>query len=116
MGRLFGIMVEKGSELKSFLADGVTRNPLKKYKYRVVFQGNRVINQDWQAAQFQNQGSTPATMEAGKVADWYACQKGHIGTQADAIQAYVQADLQGKTTWVNLPDVAWPAEWKAEHR
>ena len=58
---LFGIMVEKGSEL----AKGDAR---RKYKYRVVFQGNRVINQNWEAALFQDLGSSPATMEASKIA------------------------------------------------
>ena len=27
--------------------------------------------------------------------------------QADAVQAYVQADLKGTATWVNLPPEAW---------
>ena len=100
MGRLFGIMVEKGSELQS-------DDPRRKYKYRVVFQGNNVVNQNWEAALFQNLGSSPATMEAGKVADFMGCLKGNTTQQADAEQAYVQADLQGTETWVWLPPEAW---------
>ena len=42
---LFGICVEKGSELDK-------SNPGRKYKCRVVFQGNRVSDQDWEAATF----------------------------------------------------------------
>ena len=38
-GKLFGSCVEKGSELPD---DDVR----KKYKYRVVFQGNRVVDQN----------------------------------------------------------------------
>ena len=64
MGRLFGICVEKGSELPV----GDSR---RKYKYRVVFQGNRVITQNWEAALFQDMGSSPASMEAGKYAVSY---------------------------------------------
>ena len=39
LGWLFGICVLKGSELEE-------NNPNRKYKGRVVFQGNRVINQN----------------------------------------------------------------------
>ena len=96
LGRLFGIMVEKGSELNE-------DDPLRKYKYSVVFQGNRVIDQDWQAAIFQDLGSSPAGMEASKATDAYGCFPGHDIEQADATQAYVQAFLEGKETWVEMP-------------
>ena len=108
MGRLFGIMVQKGSELK----DGDER---KKYKYRVVFQGNNVVNQNWETALFQNLGSSPATMEAGKVCDMVGCFPGYDTEQADAEQAYVQAEIKGTETWVWLPPEAWdeaPADIK----
>jgi len=105
MGRLFGICVLKGSELKE-------NDPRRKYKYRVVFQGNNVINQNWEAAIFQDLGSAPASMEAGKVADCYGCLPGHATQQADAEQAYVQAKLTGRTTWVALPPDQWPDEWR----
>ena len=98
--RLFGIMVEKGSELQK-------GDPRRKYKYRVVFQGNRVINQNWEAALFQDMGSSPATMEASKIADLWSCIEGHSMQQADAVQAYIQAELKGTATWVSLPPEAW---------
>ena len=60
IGKLFGICVEKGSEL----ADDDER---KKYKYRVVFQGNRVVDQNMNEAQFQDMGSAPATVEAARM-------------------------------------------------
>ena len=104
MGRLFGIMVQKGSELK----DNDDRN---KYKYRVVFQGNNVVDQDWETAIFQDLGSSPATMEAGKIADAYGCLRGNATQQADAEQAYIQAELRGLRTWVALPEEAWPTSW-----
>ena len=107
MGRLFGICVLKGSELD-------LKDERRKYKYRVVFQGNRVIDQNWEAAIFQDLGSTPASMEAGKVADCYGCLPGHSTQQADAEQAYVQADLTGKVTWVALPPDQWPEAWVQE--
>ena len=43
--------------------------------------------------------------------DMYACLPGHSSQQADAEQAYVQAELKGNTTWVSIPPEAWPDEW-----
>ena len=63
LGRVFGIMVLKGAELDE-------SNPNRKYKYRVVFQGNNVVDQDWSSAVFQDLGSAPASMEAGKLTDF----------------------------------------------
>ena len=51
MGRLFGLCVQKGSELP----DGDER---KKYKYRVVFGGNNILDQTWEQAVFQSLGSS----------------------------------------------------------
>ena len=97
MGRVFGFMVEKNSESASN----------KKLKYRVVFQGNNVITQNYEVAMFQDLGSAPASMEAAKCIDCYGCWPGHVTQQADAEQVYVQADLKGTPTCVQLPDEAW---------
>ena len=107
MGRLFGLMVQKGSELND-------NDKRKKYKYRVVFQGNNVVNQNWETALFQNLGSSPATMEAGKICDMVGCCHGNDTEQADADQAYVQADLEGPETWVSLPPEQEPKRFKLE--
>ena len=109
MGRLFGLMVEKGAELPK-------NDPRRKFKYRVVFQGNRVVTQNWETALFQDMGSSPASMEAGKYVDCHGCLPGHDTEQADAEQAYVQADLEGTETWVWLPPEAWPDEWHGKYR
>ena len=76
-------------------------------KYRIVFQGNNVKNQDWQAATFDDLGSSPASLEAARAADLYGCVPGHAIEMADAVQAYVQAELTGTETWVCLPP-----EWR----
>ena len=81
MGRLFGIMVEKGSELPKGHVG-------RKFKYRVVFGGHAVVDQFWEAAVFQDLGASPATMPAGKNLDYWSCLPGHSGEQADAQQAY----------------------------
>ena len=105
MGRLFGIVVEKGAELPK-------DDPRRKFKGRVVFQGNRVVNQNFQAAMFQDLGSSPASIEAGKAVDCVGCLSGNSMQQADAEQAYIQADLRGTPTWIALPEEAWPSSWK----
>eukprot|EP00972_Heterocapsa_arctica_P065746 9703322-Heterocapsa_arctica.AAC.1 len=47
LGYLFALFVEKNSELPA-------GHPKRKFKGRVVFQGNRVTNQNWEAAIFQD--------------------------------------------------------------
>ena len=98
-GHLFGICAEKNSEL-----------PLGhlqiKFKGRGVFQGNRVTNQNWEAAIFQDLGSCPATMEAPKTADFYDLIPGHGVEIADAEQASIQASLTGTPCWICFPPEA----------
>ena len=35
--------------------------------------------------------------------------------QADAVQAYIQAELKGTETWVELPRQEWPKQWAASN-
>ncbi len=105
MGYLFGICVEKNSELP-------LGHPSRKFKGRVVFQGNRVKNQDYQAAIFQDLGSAPATMAASRAADCFGCAPGNVIEVADGEQAYVQAELTGTPCWVSLPPEERPAAGK----
>jgi hypothetical protein len=89
LGYLFGICVEKNAELP---AD----HPSRKFKGRVVFHGNRVVNQNWEAAVFQDMGKSPATMDASRACDcYYGSMPGNKTEIADAEQAYIQADLKG---------------------
>ena len=103
-GYLFGICVEKNSEPPA-------GHPKRKFKGRVVFQGNRVTNQNWEAAIFQDLGSCPATMEAPKAADCYGLSPGFAVEIADAEQACIQAALTGTPCWVCLPPEARPDGW-----
>ena len=86
LGYVCGICVEKNSELE----DG---DPAKKYKGRVVVQGNRVVDQNYDAAIFQDLVSQPSTMGASKAADFYGCAPGYDIHVADAEQAYAQAPM-----------------------
>ena len=85
---VFGICAEIGSSLKE-------GDPNRKCKGRVVCQGNRVVNQYWEAAMLEDLGSSPATLEASRVADIYGSAPWHDCQMADAEQAYIQAELRG---------------------
>ena len=103
---VFGICVEKGSELPK-------NDPGRKMKYRVVFGGHQVVDEWTQAAQFDDLGSSPATLESSRACDMYGCLQGHDIEMADAEQAYVQALLTGVDTWVCLPPEARVGDkWK----
>ena len=106
VGRIFEICVEKNSELPAL-------DPRRKFKGRVVFQGNDVSDEHRQAAIFQELSSSPATIEAAKAADCYALLPGHDGQHSDAIGAYTQSLLPSHiVTWVRLPPHQWPKEWE----
>ena len=96
MGYLFGICVHQNSELP----DSDLR---KKYKGRALFQGNRVVDHNFDAAMFQDLRSLPSTMEAATFADFFGSSPGHVLETADAEQAYIQADMKGIPTWICHP-------------
>ena len=108
MARVHGICVEKNYQIPE-------GNPGRKFKGRGVLLGNQVKNQHWEAAFFQDLGTSPASFEASRWADFYGCLPGHAVKLADAIQAYIQVKLTGPLCWVELPTDAWPFEiqyWK----
>ena len=86
VGRIFKICVEKNCELP--LTDD-----RHKVKGCIVFQGNQVKDENYEAAMFQEMGSAPATMEASKSCDFYSLLPRHIGQQSDAESAYTQSRL-----------------------
>jgi hypothetical protein len=107
-GRVHGICVEKNSELPM-------EHPNRKYKGRVVFLGNRVSNQDLEAATFADMGNAPANLESGRLADCYGSCPGHASENADGVQAYLQARKRGDACWVELPPEAHPGNiWGPE--
>ena len=103
-GRIFEICSLKGSELPK-------GHPQRKYKGRSVFQGNQVRDENADHAIFAELGSSPASMEAGKIIDVFGSQPGYAKQQADARQAYTQALFEGIATWVRLPRNRWPKAW-----
>ena len=109
VGKVFEICVEKGSELP-------VGDPLRKFKGRTVFQGNNVKDENSDTALFSELGSSPATMEAGKVLDAYDHAPGNDCQQADGKQAYTQTTLEGTETWVRLPKDRWPKRWIGKYK
>ena len=55
-------------------------------------------------------GNSPATIESAGLCDFYGCLNGHMVSVADAVQAYIQAELGGADCWIALPREAWP-QW-----
>ena len=76
-----------------------------------MFQGNQVRDENADHAIFAELGSSPASMEAGKIIDVFGSQPGYAKQQADARQAYTQALFEGIATWVRLPRNRWPKAW-----
>ena len=96
-------MVIKGDEFPE-------GDPRRRWKYRIVFQGNNVKNQDWQVALFEQMSSAPATLEASRCAEAYSCFPGCSVEGRDVEQAYISADLGGPPTYVQLPKELWTPE------
>ncbi len=102
-GFLFGIVVEKGSEYPE-------GDPRRCWKYRVVFRGNDVKDQDWNVALFQEMASTPTTLEASRYSDFYSLMDpDHSSEGRDVQQTYLQAELSGSPTYICLPKELWTA-------
>jgi len=79
-GYLFGFMVIKGDEFP-------IGDPRRRWKYRIVSQGNEVKDQDWQVALFQAMATSPATLEASRITEAYSCLPGHTIQGRDVEQA-----------------------------
>ena len=69
LGFLFGLMVEKGSEFQK-------DDPRRYFKYRIVFRGNDVKDQNYEVAMFQEMATTPTTLEASRYSSLLACLPG----------------------------------------
>ena len=65
-GFIFPLCMEKGSELPE-------GDPGRKMKGRVVFGGDRVTDEHYESAIFNDLSSSPSTMEGAKAVDVHAC-------------------------------------------
>ena len=96
IGQIFEIMVIKNAGLPE-------SDEARKYKYRLVFSGDRLVDQSFEKAIFQDLGSNPASLKSNKTFDLHGITMGHVIQQAGAELAYIQAELKGPPTWVMLP-------------
>ena len=103
LGFLFGLMVENGSEFPE-------GDPRRYFKYRVVFRGNDVKDQNWDVALFQEMATTPTTLEASRYSDLLACFPGNSVEGRNVQQAYLQAEMEGTPTYVVLSEELWTPE------
>ena len=88
----------------------------RKYKGRVVFQGNQVKDAEGVAAVFAELGTSASLMPAAKLLDAIAMLPGCAGEQSDAVQAYTQELLyhgqkHSVETWIRRPRDQWPNKW-----
>ena len=91
-------------------------HPNRKFKGRVVFLGNNVINQDFESGIFADLGNAPSSLESGRLVDAYGASEGNSSQVADAIQAYLQSEMKGDPCWITLPDDAHPGKvWGPQH-
>jgi len=109
VGRVFGIVVEKHPELPR-------GHPERRFKGRLVFQGNEVRDENSHYAISSDLSSSLATLEASKNVDAYGLFPGSALQKADGEQAYIQAPLGGISggvkTWARLPRDMWPDSFK----
>ena len=109
VGRVFAIMGEKHAEQQKPEAE-------RKYKARVIFVGKNVQTASGTAAHelYQEISSTPAAMATVRGALGIAALRGYKAKMRDAVQAFIQARIDGPgrpKTWIRLPKAWWPKSW-----
>ena len=105
-GRVCELLFVKNSEFAE-------SDPTRIYKYRDVFFGYNVRDQDSNLAVFEELTSSPAAVEAARALDALSTPflPGHSQEQSDATSAYTQPFLEGPATWVAFPNERWPKHW-----
>ena len=106
--RIAELLYMKGGELPE-------GHPDRKLKARDVFLGDNVRDEYFNYAIFDEVGSSPSSIEAGRAVDAFSVFPGYTQEQSDAVSAYTQSFLKGIMTWVSLPRERWPASWKGMH-
>ena len=88
-GMILGFAVEKN-------ADSPQGGPRREHTVEWCSRGSSVKNQNWENAVFSSVGSSPSSMEAGRLVDAYGLREGYDRQQCDAVQAYVRAERRGE--------------------
>ena len=93
VARIAELCTQKNSELP----DG---SPQKKWKGRADYLGDNVLDETFNWAEFQDLGSNPPDMEAGKALDAVTFQEGYVSKSSDAIGVNDQTCLLSISTGI----------------
>ena len=108
IGKLMSICSEKFAELDE---------DQRVLKGRVVYRGDDTRDEYGAMAVFQDLQSNPASIQSANCTIAYGRLKGNKTTSADAVKAYVQANLKSKRdTWIELPPELRPKSWGGKYR
>ena len=81
-----------------------------------MYRGDRIIV-DSDLLIFEETATTPTASIALKTAIWYACLENHTATCSDAVQAFLQSELdKNDFTYVILPTELWLNEWHEKQK
>ena len=85
----------------------------QRYKGRIVYRGDRVLNQTGDVVLFTEVATSPTTIIALNLCLWWGPVAGHATSTADAVQAFLQSYLpEDEPTYVILPKQLWLSSWK----
>ena len=105
IGDIMPLAYQKHSEI-------IGDDPKKVYKGRIVYRGDAIKDEFFEWALFGEVASSPSSMAASKVADFWGALPGHAVQYSDAEMSYTQAVMGGDPTYVRLPKTWWP---KSDH-
>ena len=88
-----------------------------KYKGRICYRGDSIFDAHGNHVLFEETATTPTSLVALNLALFFGCRDGNQVSLADAVQAFLQADLSEAgepDTWVILPEELWLESWRAK--
>ena len=91
---------------------------LWKYKGRIVYRGDNIRDQNDQIILFDETSTTPTSLVALNLCLWFGCRAGCKTSGADAVQAFLQSDLDEgsfEETWVILSRELWLPNWEGRY-
>ena len=84
---------------------------LQKFKGRIVYRGDRVLDEFNNLVFFEETSTTPTGLIALNTSLFWDCLPGDSVSCSDAIQAYLQSELK-EETYVILPKELWLPGWE----
>ena len=83
----------------------------QKFKGRIVYRGDRVLDEFNNLVFFEETSTTPTGLIALNTSLFWGCLPGHSVSCSDAVQAYLQSELK-EETYVILPKELWLQGWE----